>query len=171
MFWTKKCGEEYVVMGNEKIDDNVWKRIETFCIQSSSVLDLDFKEEINEIKDSDMKQNISVSDKLGGKCGVSAFMAMTKDYCNASHFDHKDATRTIVIYTDSNQEQCKEWYFLFPNVMELSDQSFKAVAIKLFHGCVISFDAKLLRHCTVYDSSKYSSSSTFATAFIGKQYT
>jgi hypothetical protein len=48
--------------------------------------------------------------------------------------------------TGSNADN---WYFILPNMhVETSQGSYSGVAIKLYDGVVISWDGRVIKHCT-----------------------
>ncbi len=92
----------------------------------------------------------------GGSLRVSFTMDVSVDLANASHFDVNDASQGFSIWTEDEPGGTKEWYFVLPNVYgrrPLNQDGtpgdvFHGVAIKLAHGVLISWDGRVIRHCT-----------------------
>ncbi|KAI2493084.1 hypothetical protein MHU86_21468 [Fragilaria crotonensis] len=68
---------------------------------------------------------------------------------NSSHFDVNDASQGTVV----GQRRClagENWYFIMPNVegKRPNGTKFTGLAIKLGHGIAISWDGRIVRHCT-----------------------
>ena len=87
----------------------------------------------------------------------------TVDYGNEDHVDGNDNCQGIVIWHESNpppiskpNENIPGWYFCFPNMeIFMGGKWKKGVAVRLQHGTVITWDAKLIRHCTSMPTFKY----------------
>lgn len=71
--------------------------------------------------------------------GLVSALFVSIDLANAAHVDFRDIAPSIGIWTESHPGNAVNWYFLFPRV---------GIAVKLFHGCVISWDGRVLHHCT-----------------------
>jgi hypothetical protein len=91
---------------------------------------------------------------MGGSSGVSNVMVTSQDLGNECHVDCNDASRSVIIWHCRNNLGDKKpgnWYFLMPNVY-LMDRNMrkmkKPLAIRIRHGTIISYDGRLLRHCT-----------------------
>ena len=106
---------------------------------------------------------------------VSFTMDVSFDLANASHFDVNDASQQgFSIWTEDEPGWTKEWYFVLPNVYGkrppnadgTPGEVFHGVAIKLAHGVLISWDGRVIRHCTSMmergDDSKHVYGSFFA---------
>ena len=73
-------------------------------------------------------------------------MDVSKNLGNEPHFDVNDAGPGISIWLMENPDnEHKEPYFILPNC---SINGSKGVAIKLYHGIIIEWDGRLLKHCT-----------------------
>jgi hypothetical protein len=75
---------------------------------------------------------------------------MSVDLGNSSHYDVHDASQGFSVWTEEHPGVAKGWYFILPNVYgrRLDGSSFAGVAIKLHHGTAISWDGRVVRHCT-----------------------
>lgn len=72
-------------------------------------------------------------------------MAHSINLCNSSHYDSSDDSLSVCTWVEDEEGSTDNWYLVFPNVT----QDYKrAIIIKLFHGCTISWDARTLRHCS-----------------------
>ncbi len=87
--------------------------------------------------------------------GILPDTAMTLGYDqsvnlgNASHFDVMDGTTGISVWTELKQGSAKNWYFVIPNlVVTHNGIEYVGVIIKLDHGIAISWDGRVIRHCT-----------------------
>ena len=69
---------------------------------------------------------------------------------NSSHYDVHDASQGFSVWTEEHRGAAKNWYFIMPNVhgRKLDGSTFAGVAIKLRHGTAISWDGRVVRHCT-----------------------
>ena len=86
----------------------------------------------------------------GGGYRVGYSVDMSVDLANASHFDVHDASQGFSVWTEEMPGLAFNWYFVMPNVHGVSDDGkiFNGVAIKLRHGTAISWDGRVIRHCT-----------------------
>ena len=64
---------------------------------------------------------------------------------NSSHYDINDDSLTISTWTEETIGNTKNWFLVFPNTTLGNN---KAIAVKLFHGCTICWDASKLRHAS-----------------------
>lgn len=82
---------------------------------------------------------------------VSHSMDVSVDLSNASHYDVNDASQGFSIWTEDKPGSTKDWYFVLPNVFgkkEENGRTYNGMAIRLTHGVLISWDGRLIRHCT-----------------------
>ena len=75
---------------------------------------------------------------------------MSCDLGNSSHYDIHDASQGFSVWTEEQPGVAANWYFIMPNVhgTRLDGPPFAGVAIKLRHGTAISWDGRVVRHCT-----------------------
>ena len=68
---------------------------------------------------------------------------------NSSHFDNDNSISTAV-WAEKVPGRAKNWYFVLPNLTDSLDnkRSVDGVVIELFHGAVLSWDGRLICHCT-----------------------
>jgi hypothetical protein len=85
----------------------------------------------------EMQHHLHQSD-VSSKHGL--YWAGAKNLGNAAHIDH-DASRTYALWVarHGNSTQSRSWWFLLPR---------HGVAIEIFHGTYISWDARHVEHCT-----------------------
>ena len=104
----------------------------------------------------DMEDDADIN-PLGGMAGdgtfarVSHTMDVSVDLSNSSHYDANDASQSFSIWTEDSPGTTNSWYFILPNVSgkkNISGRTYDGVAIKLTHGTLISWDGRLIRHCT-----------------------
>ena len=128
----------------------------------------------------DVEEDGDIAPPEGGMNGggifhrVSFTMDVSFDLANASHVDVNDASQGFSIWTEDDPGGTKEWYFVLPNVYGRRPNNpdgtpggvFHGVAIKLTHGVLISWDGRVIRHCTSMmerpDESKHVYGSFFA---------
>jgi hypothetical protein len=83
------------------------------------------------------------------KVGMS--LDVSDNLSNSSHYDIHDASVGFAVWTKTAGAS-KHWYFVLPNVYGRSKQirggHFNGVAIRLRHGMAISWDGRVIRHCT-----------------------
>ncbi len=86
----------------------------------------------------------------GGTYRVGYSVDMSVDLANASHFDVHDAQPGFSVWTEEMLELASKWHFAMPNLHGVSDDGkiLNGVAIKLRHGTAISWDGRVIRHCT-----------------------
>ena len=93
----------------------------------------------------------------GSATPYTTMIVTTVNYGNEDHVDGNDGAQGITIWHESKPpsktqdpyKNCKNWYFLFPNLEVRIDGKWKkGVAVKLRHGTAISWDARVVRHCT-----------------------
>jgi hypothetical protein len=71
------------------------------------------------------------------------------DLGNASHVDVMDGSAGMSMWTELKPGTAKNWYFVLPNlVVTHNGVDYVGVVIKLDHGTAISWDGRLIRHCT-----------------------
>lgn len=104
----------------------------------------------------DMEEDANVRPS-GGMLGNGGYACLTNtadvsvDLENASHYDANDASQSLSVFTEDIPGSTKNWYFVLPNVYGKrsgTGKVYNGVAIKLTHGTMISWDGRLIRHCT-----------------------
>ena len=110
----------------------------------------------------------------GKCCRISFSMDISVNLANASHYDINDATQGFSIWTEDEPGGTRNWYFVLPNVYGKWPQGtasgkngpvFHGLAIKLTHGTLISWDGRVIRHCT---SKMERSKNVYGTFFAAK---
>ena len=87
----------------------------------------------------------------GGPYRVSTTMDLSVNLSNASHYDVNDATQGFSIWTEDTPGSTKNWFFVLPNVYGMrpgTKESYNGLVIRLSHGVLISWDGRIIRHCT-----------------------
>jgi hypothetical protein len=82
---------------------------------------------------------------MGGWDGIGGTLMMSKNLANSAHIDIGDKSRGVCMWIEDNPGIASNWYFVLPDV---SIGGRCGVCIRLFHGAVISWDGRLVRHCT-----------------------
>jgi hypothetical protein len=88
---------------------------------------------------------------------VGHTMDLSVNLSNSSHYDVNDGCQGFSIWTEDMPGSTKNWYFVLPNVeghFPKSDRMFSGIAVKLSHGVLISWDGRLVRHCTSHINSR-----------------
>jgi hypothetical protein len=96
-------------------------------------------------------EGITIDKCISGDGPLITF-SISRDLGNASHVDIYDESIGISTWVEEKPGQAKNWYFILPNTTLLNDPS-KAVVIKLSHGLTISWDGKVVHHCTSVTST------------------
>ena len=98
----------------------------------------------------------------------------SKNYANEAHIDPNDDTKGIIIWHEKApptaikgyDSNIKNWYFLFPDMEIFVNGTWqKGVAIPLRHGTIVSWDARVLRHCTAIPEIINDETAAFGTFF------
>jgi hypothetical protein len=103
-----------------------------------------FPKEFMEIQQGNKGMDI---DKCISGDGSLFTYSISRDLGNASHLDSGDASIGISTWVEEKPGMATNWYFILPNTTLLDNQS-KAVVIKLSHGLSISWDGRIVHHCT-----------------------
>lgn len=86
-----------------------------------------------------------------GMLRVSTTMDVSVNLANASHYDVNDASQGFSIWTEDEPGTTEDWYFVLPNVygqIPGSKETYNGLAIRLMHGVLVSWDGRVVRHCT-----------------------
>jgi len=69
---------------------------------------------------------------------------------DASHYDVHNASQGFSIWTEELRGVGYNWFFVMPNVYgrRPDGSTFSGIAIKLLYGVAISWDGRVLQHCT-----------------------
>jgi hypothetical protein len=88
-------------------------------------------------------------DVAGNRVGYS--IDTSSDLGNSSHIDSNDASQGYGLWTEAVPGMGYNWYLVMPNVhgtVPDGSRLFNGLAIRLRHGTAISWDGRLIRHCT-----------------------
>ena len=92
-------------------------------------------------------------------------MNFTVDLWNAPHFDVHDGSYGLGMWASDNGEDVKDWEFILPNVVVESgvegvggNRPLKGTRIRLFDGCVLSWEGTEIRHGTARMADKEAAS-------------
>jgi hypothetical protein len=83
--------------------------------------------------------------EMGGEKGPGSCIMISKNLGNSAHFDYRDRSLSLAVWVEEMVGCASNWFFILPNV-RLNGKL--GVAIQLFHGAAISWDGKLIKHCT-----------------------
>lgn len=69
---------------------------------------------------------------------------------NSSHYDVNDASQAYSVWLEDCPGKGTNWYFILPNLCGVRPDGtpFSGVAVKLGYGVAISWDGRVVRHCT-----------------------
>ena len=101
----------------------------------------DYERDVGVVADKRMETAIS-------KVGLT--LDISHNLSNASHFDINDASQGFSVWTETLPNTARQWYFVLPGLYGRtpSGVNCRGVAIKLTHGVAISWDGRVIRHCT-----------------------
>jgi hypothetical protein len=83
--------------------------------------------------------------EMGGKDGPGNVIMISRNIGNSGHIDNADGSRSIAVWVEEEPGRAKNWAFIIPDV---SINGSRGVVIKLFHGAVVSWDGRIIRHCS-----------------------
>jgi hypothetical protein len=94
-------------------------------------------------------QPVAPMDGEGGR-RVGYTIDMSVDLGNASHYDVHDASQGYSVWTEEFPGRGTNWYFVMPNLhgRQPDGRAFSGLAVQLTHGVAISWDGRVIRHCT-----------------------
>ena len=85
--------------------------------------------------------------KALGEVGLSK-ITVSINLKNSAHFDYRDACNGIATWVEKVPGEAKGWFFILPNC---TFDKKRGIVVRLRHGVTISWDGKVLHHCsTVY---------------------
>jgi hypothetical protein len=117
---------------------------------------------LNCIRQTEAIANINPQEEMGGKNGISASMDISIDLGNSTHYDVNDSSPGFSIWTETNRGEADNWFFVLPNILiRHNDKTYNGVAIRLYHGAVVSWDGRIIRHGTTKTSTGSKSNHTF----------
>jgi len=71
------------------------------------------------------------------------------DLGNSSHEDTRDISQSLATWASNDESAIHDWYFLCPDIILVVDGiTYHGLLIKLGQGVQISWDGRLIRHCT-----------------------
>ncbi len=90
----------------------------------------------------------------GNMLHVGFTIDMSVDLGNLSHYDVGNVSQGFSVWTEEEQGLASNLYFVMPNLygIENDGNPFNGVAVKLHHGTAISWDGRVIRHCTLLTS-------------------
>ena len=138
-----------------------------YCIEMKRLLGKYYKDEISDIINADRRQGKVPGHDMGGTDGISAYCLVSKDLVNSAHYD-LDTSIGISVFMEDRINKAKGWFFILPNTY--TKESNKAIIIKLFNGCAISWDGRKIFHCTALQDLGQDNH-VYGCYFGGKKYT
>lgn len=83
--------------------------------------------------------------EMGGVEGPGGSIMISRNLGNSSHYDNSDGSSSCAIWAETQVGMASNWYFVLPN---MSINGSKGAVIKLRHGVSISWDGRIIRHCS-----------------------
>jgi superfamily II DNA helicase RecQ len=138
----KKSRDKYVVSENKSVQSAMLR----VCRNVVTELESKFPETFKSIRDAEASgPKCPPLPEMGGKCAPGSCIMFSKNLGNSSHYDFKDKSMSLSIWVEERVGSASNWYFILPNV-RLNGRL--GIAIRLFHGCVITWDGRIIKHCT-----------------------
>ena len=104
------------------------------------------------IKTLDSDSGVPVMSPMDGVGGdwVGRTVHMSVNLGNSSHNGVNDFSQGFAVRTEEKPGKASNWYFILPNVhgTRADGTRFSGLAVRLYHGVAISWDGRVLRHCT-----------------------
>jgi hypothetical protein len=118
-------------------------RVGSFCFPDVMTVVHDMEEDSGNVRVEPMS-----GDEKGLQAGYSIDTSV--DLGNAAHYDEHNASQGFSVKTEDTPGTGANRFFLLPNVHGVRDDGthFNGIAIKLRHGTVISWDGRVVKHCT-----------------------
>ncbi len=108
---------------------------------------------------------LAVIQDAGGETGLSPVSSMREpgnmlrvgftidksvDFGKSSHYDVGNVSQDFSVRTEEVSGLALNWYFAMPKLYGIGNDGnpFNGVAVKLHHGTAISWDGRVIRHCT-----------------------
>ena len=111
-----------------------------------------FPEVLAIIEDTERDSGLDPVPPMDGVDGhrVGYTIDMSVNLGNSSHYDVHDASQGFSIWTEELIGQADNWFFIMPNIygQRPDGTPFSGLAVKLYHGTAISWDGRVIRHCT-----------------------
>ena len=104
----------------------------------------EFAEAIDSIQTAEKKFPSPPCYEMGGENGPGSCIMISRNLGNSAHIDFMDGSLSLAIWVEEEVGSASNWYFILPNVQYEGC----GVAVKLFHGCAISWDGLIIKHCT-----------------------
>ena len=81
---------------------------------------------------------------------VGRTVDMSVNLGNSSHYNVNDCSQGFAVWTEETPGKASNWYFIMPNVHGTREDGspFSGLVVRLYHGVAISWDGRVLRHCT-----------------------
>lgn len=130
---------------------------------------------VNNLRKQIVDNHGNKTNMAGGNLPWASLVVVSEDYGNESHVDPKDSCQGITIWHEEKPPEegtnVQNWYFLFPDLqVQLENGTWKTgVAIPLVEGTVITWDARLIRHCTAFSGKGEKQSKAWGTYFGNDQ--
>jgi hypothetical protein len=134
---------------NEKVDELVLRdMVAALCCLGR----LCYPDLMHLIKTLESDSGVPMMSPMDGKDGdwVGRTIDMSVNLGNSSHFDVNDCSQGFAVWTEEMPGKASNWYFIMPNVFgtRADGKPFSGLAVRLYHGVAISWDGRVLRHCT-----------------------
>jgi hypothetical protein len=144
-------GDNRVSQCREHNDTNFCKHgCNKLCHEAAECFDKYFPCQLSAMRQAERAFNVQPGEEyMGGSEGVTCSIDQSVDLANPSHFDPFDASIAISTWTELFPGNASNWYFIMPNIEVFFDgKKYEGLYVKLSHGTSISWDGRLIRHCT-----------------------
>ena len=128
---------------------NIASAVQHSSIAAAAFASKAFPQVLATIRQLEKCAGLCPSREMGGRMGVSSTGDQSDGLGNASHFDINDASQGFSVWAEEKEGATLNWYFLLPNVTVIHEgKTYNGVAIRLAHGVAITWDGRLVRHCS-----------------------
>jgi hypothetical protein len=139
---SRKDGKVYVVTERPGVAEAMKK----VCVSAREYMEAFTPEALKSIRTGEAKGTPAPSlEAMSGKNGPGNCIIISRNLGNASHYDFKDQSLSFGVWVEKSNGVATNWYFVCPNIIVNGKHG---LAIRLFHGAVLVWDGRLMKHCT-----------------------
>mmetsp|Transcript_6343 Transcript_6343/g.14975 ORF Transcript_6343/g.14975 Transcript_6343/m.14975 type:complete len:245 (+) Transcript_6343:527-1261(+) len=135
--------------------DTAFELLRELNVSAKNVCQLAMPHLLEEIDQ--QRTSVKVPDAIGGSHGLCSIFFQSRNLEDEAHFDYNDLSRCFVIWTSQDGRDHDDWYIVFPNVLYTDCHNgvrvtYEGLAIKLRDGIIVSWDGRLVSHCSTRPS-------------------
>jgi len=123
--------------------ENTSTRVEIASNLMTEWMQDNMRDVLARIRQKDSELNIEPPPSLQNAPGSR--MMYSVNLANSPHYDNGDTSESVTIWVEEKPGLSSNWLFVLPN---MSHNGSKGIIVKLLHGLVISWDGRLIYHCT-----------------------